>query len=433
MSKNKNHFIAVIGGAVSGSVAASSLTEKGYRVVVIEQNAKPFGKIEDGLPKWHKRQREQEYEKINDRLNDPNIFYVPKTKLGKDIDFDELVNELDFSAIILAIGASKDRPLMLDGLDNLEPNSFIYQNDFIYWFNHQDEISQKNNIEIKDGAVIIGGGLASIDVAKACQIELFRKAVKNKLNKSLNIEEIETLGIPKICETLNISYADLELQGCTIIYRRNAEDMPLADLPENANQNVKEKIQKVRKKILNKAKDKFLFNFQSLASPSSLNINNNKLEGITINKTVLIEGQVKVLDETIVLKTNQIISSIGSIPEPIKGIAMEGETFKVIDKSLGIYAEKEGVFLAGNVVTGKGNIRDSLKHAEKVANYVINSYLNPLDNQAGKQTADVVQEFLNKKESLNEQQFKKIITKIHELQKKVNYHNNYNEWIASSH
>ena len=433
MSKNKNHFIAVIGGAVSGSVAASSLTEKGYRVVVIEQNAKPFGKIEDGLPKWHKRQREQEYEKINDRLNDPNIFYVPKTKLGKDIDFDELVNELDFSAIILAIGASKDRPLMLDGLDNLEPNSFIYQNDFIYWFNHQDEISQKNNIEIKDGAVIIGGGLASIDVAKACQIELFRKAVKNKLNKSLDIEEIETLGIPKICETLNISYADLELQGCTIIYRRNAEDMPLADLPENANQNVKEKIQKVRKKILNKAKDKFLFNFQSLASPSSLNINNNKLEGITINKTVVIEGQVKVLDETIVLKTNQIISSIGSIPEPIKGIAMEGETFKVIDKSLGIYAEKEGVFLAGNVVTGKGNIRDSLKHAEKVADYVINSYLNPLDNQAGKQTADVVQEFLNKKESLNEQQFKKIITKIHELQKKVNYHNNYNEWIASSH
>ncbi len=433
MSKNNNHFIAVIGGAVSGSVAASSLTEKGYQVVVIEQNAKPFGKIEDGLPKWHKKQREQEYEKINDRLNDPNIFYVPKTKLGKDIDFNELVNELDFSAIILAIGASKDRPLMLDGLDNLEPNSFIYQNDFIYWFNHQDEISQKNNIEIKDGAVIIGGGLASIDVAKACQIELFRKAVKKKLNKSLDIEEIEMIGIPKVCKTLNISYTDLELQGCTIIYRRNVEDMPLADLPENANQNAKEKIQKVRKKILNKAKDKFLFNFQSLASPSSLNINNNKLEGITINKTVLIEGQVKVLDETIVLKTNQIISSIGSIPEPIKGIAMEGETFKVIDKSIGIYAEKEGVFLAGNVVTGKGNIRDSLKHAEKVADYVINSYLNPLDNQAGKQTADEVQEFLNKKESLNEQQFKKIITKIHELQKKVNYHNNYNEWIASSH
>jgi|TARA_B110000438_G_C15782602_1_gene636941 ferredoxin/flavodoxin---NADP+ reductase len=432
LSKNNNHFIAVIGGAVSGSVAASSLTEKGYQVVVIEQNAKPFGKIEDGLPKWHKRQREQEYEKINNRLNNPNIFYVPKTKLGKDIDFDELVNELDFSAIILAIGASKDRPLMLDGLDNLEPNSFIYQNDFIHWFNHQDEISQKNNIEIKDGAVIIGGGLASIDVAKACQIDLFRQAIKNKLNKSLDIEEIETLGIPKVCEKLNISYADLKLQGCTIIYRRNAEDMPLADLPNNANQNAKDKIKNVRKKILNKAKDKFLFNFQSLASPSSLIINNNKLEGILINKTVLIEGQVKVLDETIELKTNQIISSIGSIPEPIKGIAMEGETFKVIDKSLGIYAEKEGVFLAGNVVTGKGNIRDSLKHAEKVADYVINSYLNPLDNQAGKQTADAVQSFLNKKESLNEQQFKKIIAKIHELQKKANYHNNYNEWIASS-
>ena len=36
--------------------------------------------------------------------------------------------------------------------------------------------------------VIIGGGLASIDVAKACQIDLFRQAIKNKLNKSLDIK-----------------------------------------------------------------------------------------------------------------------------------------------------------------------------------------------------------------------------------------------------
>ena len=68
MSAASKHLVAIVGGAVSGSVAASSLIDKGHTVVVIEQNSRPFGKIEDGLPKWHKKQREQEYAKINDRL-----------------------------------------------------------------------------------------------------------------------------------------------------------------------------------------------------------------------------------------------------------------------------------------------------------------------------------------------------------------------------
>ena len=42
-------------------------------VIVFEQNPRPYGKIEDGLPRWHVKQRRDEYEEINERLDHPNI------------------------------------------------------------------------------------------------------------------------------------------------------------------------------------------------------------------------------------------------------------------------------------------------------------------------------------------------------------------------
>ena len=68
MSASKRHFVAVIGGAVAGSVAAELLADHGIRVAVIEQNTRPYGKIEDGLPRWHVEQRKQEYARIDARI-----------------------------------------------------------------------------------------------------------------------------------------------------------------------------------------------------------------------------------------------------------------------------------------------------------------------------------------------------------------------------
>ncbi len=85
------HVIAVVGGAVSGSVAARRLAERGCEVVVFEQNDRPYGKIEDGLPRWHTKLRQQEYKKIDERLAHERIHFVPRTRLGRDLDFRELV------------------------------------------------------------------------------------------------------------------------------------------------------------------------------------------------------------------------------------------------------------------------------------------------------------------------------------------------------
>src|SRR5262245_2197834 len=90
MSEIANRYVvAVVGAATAGSEIARILAGRGIRVIVIEQNPRPYGKIEDGLPRWHVKQRQDEYQEINKRLDHPAIDYVPLTRMGQDISFDE--------------------------------------------------------------------------------------------------------------------------------------------------------------------------------------------------------------------------------------------------------------------------------------------------------------------------------------------------------
>src|SRR5690242_14360769 len=105
MPKSGRYFVAVVGGAIAGSVAAEILADRGIRVAVIEQNKRPYGKIEDGLPRWHLEQRKQEYARIDARLKKPGVFFIPSTQLGRDLTFQDLCDHCGFSAVILANGA----------------------------------------------------------------------------------------------------------------------------------------------------------------------------------------------------------------------------------------------------------------------------------------------------------------------------------------
>jgi NADPH-dependent glutamate synthase beta subunit-like oxidoreductase len=164
-AEQSKHVVAVIGGAVSGSVATEILAQTGIEVVVLEQNDRPYGKIEDGLPRWHVHQRKKEYERIDERLTRPNVHFVPRTKLGKDVSFAELTKEWGLSAVLLANGAWRDRPLPFPEADELIGRGVEYQNPLIYWFNHKNEKSfEGRRIHIPDGALVFGGGLASIAV-----------------------------------------------------------------------------------------------------------------------------------------------------------------------------------------------------------------------------------------------------------------------------
>ena len=66
---------------------------------------------------------------------------------------------------------SKFKKMELNADDYVD-KGLIYQNPFIIWFNHNPESGYDGPVfESKDGALIVGGGLASIDVAKVLMLE----------------------------------------------------------------------------------------------------------------------------------------------------------------------------------------------------------------------------------------------------------------------
>jgi NADPH-dependent glutamate synthase beta subunit-like oxidoreductase len=196
MPENAKYYVAVIGGATSGSVAAELLADKGMQVAVIEQNNRPYGKIEDGLPRWHAQQRKQEYALIDGRLKKRGVSFVPATKLGRDVEFHDFCSTWGFSAVIMANGAWRDRDLGVPGANQFIDKGLLYQNPLIYWYNHKNEKSYSGpRYETPDGTVVVGGGLASIDVVKILQLENYERALAER-GIHVEMHELEKKGIP---------------------------------------------------------------------------------------------------------------------------------------------------------------------------------------------------------------------------------------------
>ncbi|MBW1758541.1 MAG: hypothetical protein JRJ80_20560, partial [Deltaproteobacteria bacterium] len=136
--------------------------------------------------------------------------------------------DVGLSAVVLANGAWSDRGLPIDGADAYDGRGLVYQNEFVYWFNHyEDEGYEGPTFEVPDGAMVVGGGLASIDVVKIVNLELYARALRAR-GIEVDIVDMEIKGIPRTLEAHGITAEELDVKGCTLYYRRRKEDMPLA-------------------------------------------------------------------------------------------------------------------------------------------------------------------------------------------------------------
>ncbi|HTU32505.1 MAG TPA: FAD-dependent oxidoreductase [Candidatus Acidoferrum sp.] len=442
MSSPREHFVAVIGAAISGSVAAEVLAEHGIRVAVFEQNARPYGKIEDGLPRWHVEQRKQEYARIDARLRKPGVDFIPCTKLGRDIDFLDLSKNWGFSAVILANGAWRDRDLGVAGANECVGTGLVYQNSFIYWYNHKNERGYTGpRYETPDGAIVVGGGLASIDVVKALQLESYERALRTR-GIETNVHELEK-GIPAVCKEHGIRPEDLGVEGCLLIYRRREQDMPLAQPPDNATPDQIAKTEQVRQKMLRLAREKYLFRFQDRRVTTGVVVENGRLVGLKVVETKINGRSAEPVPGTeYEIRAPLVVSSIGSVPERVPGIAMKGEYYAFADEPTPRHVEHQHVFGVGNVVTGQGNIRVSLVHSKAVCKKLIDNYARTsIDNEtvaatrasAEQSAATKAASVIARVESwppLRPDQMAEIERRIHAVQQRVGYTGDYDTWIA---
>ena len=433
------HFVAIIGGAVSGAEAAFQLSKRGISSVVIDQHALPYGKIEDGLPKWHVKLRDKEEQKINEKLASPFVHYLPNTRLGQDISFSDLAKDWGFSAILLATGAWRDRPLPIPGIDAYIGKGLYYQNPFMYWFNHCHEPTFNGpEYELTDGAIVVGGGLASLDVLKVLMMESVGKALA-KRGLETNIFTLDK-GIQPILDHYGLSLTALGIKPPTLFYRRGIEDMPLSPFPPTTPEKLV-KAQKVRRKILANYKEKYLFEIETHQVPVDKIVENGRLSGIIFQKTEIVNGKVNALAGTQkAVKAPLIISSIGSVPAHIEGIPLDGQVYQLADQETCRLEGFPHVFAIGNAVTGRGNINESLRHGRAISNAVISAYFEDREEmyeEAFRTTENSVKQHithvvnqLSNSTLLSSEEMDHLLQQVKGLQQKVGYDGEYEKWVS---
>jgi hypothetical protein len=440
---NPRHVVAVVGAATAGSEIAHILAERKVLVIVFEQNPRPYGKIEDGLPRWHVKQRKDEYEEINRRLEHPNINYVPLTRMGRDLDFAELRERWGLSAVVLTHGAWRDRPFPVAGADEFVDRGLLYQNPLIYWFNHYLEKAYAGpHYDLAPGATVVGGGLASIDVVKVLQIETVLAALRAR-----GIEEemlrLEREGVEPVLKAHNLAWNDLGIAPCKLFYRRRVLDMPLSDIAPDAPPKRAEAMRQARIKILDKARRKYLFDFEERRVPTSLIVEEGRFVGVQMSHTEVADGGVRTLPDTAEpVRSRLTVSSIGSIPEPIPGIPQRGEVYEYADAAVGLLMDgATAIYAAGNVLTGKGNIKDSLESGTEIGTLVAERYLGLADD--GSRTAlaeharaeahregDKIAARIGQREPLQPNKVTEILFRVRKRQLSIGYEGNYRDWIA---
>src|SRR5215470_3008939 len=438
MTNRGHHFVAVIGGAISGSVAAEILADHGIRVAVFEQNTRPYGKIEDGLPHWHVEQRKQEYARIDARMKKPNVYFIPSTKLGRDFDLPQLF-KWGFSAVILANGAWRDRELGVAEAEQYIGKGLVYQNPFIYWYNHKNEKEYGGQrYETPDEAVVVGGGLASLDVVKVLQLENYERALKAR-GIQASMHELEK-NIPEVCKAHGIKPEELGIKGCLLIYRRREQDMPLAQPPDNATPDQVAKTEMVRQKMLRLAQGKYLFRVQDRRMTTGIIVENGRMVGLKVVETKIEGRKADPIPGTEQeLRAPLVVSSIGSVPEKLSGINMNGDYYTFAGKEVPRYTAMGRVFGVGNVVTGQGNIRVSLVHSQKVTKRLVDCMHGGDANAAGAGSApeqqvakamDAIEKQIEVIPQLSDDQMTTVERQVQALQQKAGYTADYDSWIA---
>ena len=146
--------IAIVGGGPAGLTAAHELSLVGCKVTLLEAESEPGGMLFCAIPSY--RLPTEVVRREIEALLDDNIEVQCGISVGRDVTIDGLLAD-GFSAVLLAMGAHKSRPLELEDED---APGVLPSINFLKAFNLRGEQLARGRVGV------IGGGNSAIDAAR---------------------------------------------------------------------------------------------------------------------------------------------------------------------------------------------------------------------------------------------------------------------------
>ncbi|MDM5199192.1 glutamate synthase subunit beta [Fictibacillus enclensis] len=152
--------IAVVGSGPAGMAAADQLNQAGHSVTVYERAERAGGLLTYGIPNM--KLEKEVVERRVQLLTQEGIDFICSTEVGQDITADQLKNQYD--AVILCVGAQKQRDLVLEGREAIGVH---YAMDYLTGstrslLNENVPVHQQIDAKDKD-VIVIGGGDTGAD------------------------------------------------------------------------------------------------------------------------------------------------------------------------------------------------------------------------------------------------------------------------------
>lgn len=367
--------VAVIGSGPSGFYTVEALKKSGkdVRVDMIERLPTPFGLIRGGVAPDHQTTKKvaRVYEKT---AQTEGVGYFGNVEVGRDVSLEELKGMYD--AIVLAVGAPRDRKLGIPGEDK---TGVFGSADFVGWYNgHPDFTDLKPDLNTET-VVVIGNGNVAIDAARVLvktDAEMAATDIADHAAAAIRdsgITDVYMVGRrgPIEAKFTNVELREMgKLENCVPVVDAGVLPDSVEGEWSDRDQRLKERNLATMKEFLDvdpAGKDKRV-HFSFYAKPVEI-LGGAAVEGIRMERTRVEDGRSVGTGEFFEIACGLVIPAIGYYSEPFPGVPF--------DEAAGIVVHEDGrvgdgVYAVGWIKRGPTGVIGSNKpDGETAANQIL--------------------------------------------------------------
>ncbi|MFQ5764304.1 MAG: FAD-dependent oxidoreductase [Rhodospirillales bacterium] len=316
--------VAIIGSGPAGFYTADALVNSGIDVTIdfIERLPTPFGLIRGGVAPDHQTTKNvaRKYEKT--ALLD-FVRYYGNVEVGRDISLEELRGVYD--AVVLAIGAPKDRKMNIPGEDKI---GVFGSADFVGWYNgHPDFRDLDPDLNIK-AAAVIGVGNVAIDVARLLvrsREELATADITDYAEEAICNSPLEDVYIFGRRGPVEAKFTNVELREMGKLQQSvpvvDPEQLPdeIGDLPDREKRLKEKNLETLKEFAQCKPDEKSKrVHFGFYVSPVEV-LGGDRVEGLRMERTRVEGGRAVGSGEFFDVPCGLVVAAIGYRSDPLHG------------------------------------------------------------------------------------------------------------------
>ena len=334
--------VAVIGSGPSGFYTVDALLkgEKDVQIDIIDRLPTPFGLIRGGVAPDHQTTKKvaRVYEKS--ALAD-GVAYYGNVEVGRDVSIEELKDMYD--AIVLAVGAPRDRKLGIPGEDKIG----VYGSaDFVGWYNGHPDFTDLAPDLNTPTVVVIGNGNVAVDAARVLvktEEEMTATDLADHAADAIQASPITDVYMVGRRGPIEAKFTNVELREMGKL----DNCLPVIDadqLPETVEGDWSDRDLRLKERNLATMKEfpdvdptgkAKRVHFTFYAKPAEI-LGGDKVEGIRMEATKVENGRSVGTGEFFNIACGLVIPAIGYFSDPFPGVPFDADNGIVVHDEAGL-------------------------------------------------------------------------------------------------